>query len=354
MELLLGTFRFTFELIAKTRKKMENLDDKIIANYMSGTCTDAEMEELRQWFAASDANKKEWLRMRMALIKGRHDDFAEPEKVESGYGEVVSWHIEKGDMEREITRKVTLRLFKYAASILILIGVGIGSYTFIKNYMTPKMLMFAVADGQPAQKLTLSDSTAVWVSANSSVEYPEKFGRGSREVAVKGRAYFDVKHDENRPFLVKSKGYTVKVLGTAFEVNAYDDERFSDVTLVRGRVNILGEGDKTLCALRPGQRFELDKRSKKYELKDVNAALLTGWHSGKMEFDGMTLGEIVDGLEHYYNVQLVLAPNVNKNERLVGSLSVKPGIQEMMKTIGQVLPIKFEVQTGTVVYVKSK
>jgi ferric-dicitrate binding protein FerR (iron transport regulator) len=110
----------------------------------------------------------------------------------------------------------------------------------------------------------------------------------------------------------------------------------------------------SLCILHPGQQFQLNKKSNRFQLKDVNVELFTSWHSGKIEFDGMTLGEIIKRLERYYNVQLVLDGNINKNERLVGSLSLKKDIYEMMETIKQVIPIKYEVQTSTIVYVESK
>jgi ferric-dicitrate binding protein FerR (iron transport regulator) len=333
---------------------MNNLDEKIFEKYLSGTCTEAEMNKLCQWFEASEENRKEWLKIRMALVKKRYTISSEPKHLQSSYIEIRQQQQEYEKLKKRITRKIMQRFATYAACFLLLIGVSFAFYKSVKEYINPPMVVVAVEKGQPAQRIVLGDSTAVWISANSRIEYPKKFSKKERTVFVEGKVYFDVSEDINCPFYVKTESYMVKVLGTFFEVNSYKGERFSDVILVQGSVEILNYNMASLCILRPGQQFQLNKKNNRFQLNEVNVELFTNWHNGKIEFDGMTFGEILEGLERYYNVQLVLEADINKEEKLVGSLSLEKDIYEMMRTIEQVIPIKYEIQTNTVVYIQSK
>jgi len=333
---------------------MADLDEKIFEKYLSGTCTEAEMEKLCQWFEASEENRKEWLKIRMALVKNKYTVSSDPKHLQSSYLEIKQQQQEYEKLVKRITRKIVLRLTTYAACFLLLIGVSFGSYKSVRSFVNPPMLVVAVDNGSPVQKVLLEDSTVAWVSANSRIEYPKKFSKKDRTVTVEGKVYFDVSKDIDRPFYVKTESYMVKVLGTSFEVNSYKEEHFSDVILVEGSVEILNYNMASLCTLQPGQQFELNKKNYRFLLNEVNVELFTSWHNGKIEFDGMSFGEILEGLQRFYNVQLVLDENINKDEKLVGSLSLEKDIYEMMRTIEQVIPIKYEVQTNTIVYIQSK
>lgn len=333
---------------------MNQLDEKIFERYLSGSCTEAEMEQLCEWFEASEENREEWLKLRMIRAKNAYDTASIPGHLTASFTQIEQKQQEYRKLEKRITRKIMLRFTSYAAGILLLIGISFASYEAVRYYLVPDTLIVAVEEGQPVKQVVLDDSTSVWLSANSRIEYPEWFSKNERTVFVEGKVYFDVSKDSSRPFYVKTDSYLVRVLGTAFEVNSYKKERFSDVTLVEGAVEILNYNKASLCTLKPGQRFALNKDNYHFQRNDVNVDLLTGWRSGKIEFDGMTFGEILEGLERYYNVELVVEENIRKEQKLVGSLSLEKDIYEMMRTIEQVIPIKYEVQTNTVVYIQSK
>lgn len=333
---------------------MNQLDEKIFERYLSGTCTEAEMKELSQWFEASEANREEWLKFRMTRVKGSFQAASATERLQASFAEIEKRQEKYRRLEKEITRRVLMKFTAYAASILLIIGISIISYEMVTDYMNPKMLVASVEEGQSSKKIVLNDSTTVWISAGSRIEYPERFSKKERSVTVEGKAYFDVTKDATRPFYVKTDSYMVRVLGTSFEVNSYKKEIISDVTLVEGSVEILNYNMASLCKLSPGQQFALNKNNYQFQCNNVNVDLLTGWRSGKIEFDGMTFGEIIKGLERYYNVELVVDNEISKEQKLVGSLSLKKDIHAMMKTIEQVIPIKYKIQTNTVVYIQSQ
>jgi ferric-dicitrate binding protein FerR (iron transport regulator) len=333
---------------------MNSLDEKSVEKYLAGECAEADMEQIIQWLSVSEDHRKEWVKLRMVSAKSNFPHFSDPEHVARSYKELRKEQAARKRLEQEITRKITLRFMRYAASILILAGVSVASYKYVTDWQYPRMVAIAAGGNEQMKQVMLDDSTRVWLSAGSRIEYPERFGKKERTVSVEGKAYFEVTKDTKRPFYVKTETYTVKVLGTSFEVNAFKYKQTSDVVLMEGKVEILDRNRTSLYVLQPGQQFEIDKLNNRFVLHTVDAAMYASWHGGKLEFDGQTFAEIAKVLERHYNVRIVLDDGIAGNKKLVGSLSFQKDIHEMMKTIELVVPVKYNVQTDTVVYIQSK
>lgn len=330
---------------------MKELDEQIIKKFFDGSCSESEMELLCQWFEESEDNRKEWLKFRLAFMKGEFNRLSDPEHLRTSLDELKKKQQEYEMMVKRITRRIVLNFIKYAACILLLIGISIAGYKSVQSILDPKTIILAVAKDEPTRKVLLEDSTMVWISAGSRLEYPQRFSSQERSVSVEGKAYFEVFKDKQRPFFVRTDAYAVKVLGTSFEVNSFKGKRFSSVVLVEGSVDILNKNEAALCKLHPGQQFELDRDNNHFNLTDVDVDFYTSWRKGKIDFDGMSFKEILKGLEHYYNVQIVLDEGINMNEQFVGSLTLKKDIHEMMKMLERVMPFKYKVQTNTVIYI---
>ena len=334
---------------------MDSLDENLLGKYLTGECTETEMVQLLQWLIASDDNRKEWLKLRMVSVKSNYIHFSDPDHVSRSYEELREKQKSRKRVEQEITRKITVRFMQYAASILLLIGFSSAAfYKYLTDWQYPQMIVVTVGGNEQTQQIMLPDSSQVWLSSGSRIEYPKQFVKKERKVSVEGKAYFEITRDTDRPFYVTTETFTVKVLGTSFEVNATKYSQTSDVTLVEGQVEILDHNRETLCGLQPGQHFEINKLNRQFSLHEVDAEMYTSWHGGNFEFDGLTFGEIVKALERQYGVQIILDEGIAKEMKLVGSLSIQKNIHEMMKTLEMVVPIKYQVQTNTVVYIQSK
>jgi len=333
---------------------MIDLDEKLVERYISGECTEAEMQQIVDWFKESENNRKEWLKLRLVTAKRNFVQFSDPEHIARSYREIKNERADREHLEKTITRKITMRFLWYAASVLLLIGLSSISYRYFTMKANPKMLAVAVNVNEPVKKICLDDSTCVWISAGSKIEYPEKFGKKERRVTVEGKIYFEVTPDPNRPFFVKTDAFTVKVTGTAFDVNAYRFKQLSDVTLVEGEVEILNDKLIPLCSLNAGQQFEFDKLTNRFDLRVVDAGILASWHDGTLEFDGLTFAEIAKALERQYNVKIVLEDGIAQDKKLVGSLSFEKDIHEMMRAIASVLPIKYDITVDIIVKISSK
>jgi transmembrane sensor len=154
-------------------------------------------------------------------------------------------------------------------------------------------------------ELTLGDGTKVWLNAASSIRYPISFVGKERRVEVTGETYFEVAHDKNRPFRVTIAGKgTIEVLGTRFNVNAYDDEDAMRTTLLEGSVKVSWETSSSL--LSPGQQAVLGNGSDDIKvINDVNIDEVMAWRNGRFIFSDMDLKGIMRQLTRWYDVDVV-------------------------------------------------
>ncbi len=150
-------------------------------------------------------------------------------------------------------------------------------------------------------QITLPDGTNVWLNAASTLTYPPRFASGERRVFLSGEAFFDVKTDKRKPFRVESHGQEVEVLGTAFNVSAYPDERYAKTTLVEGAVRL--GSDWGNVTLEPGQQGTLAAGA--IRVASVDVAAYVGWKDNEFVFDGIALQDAMKQLSRWYDMEVV-------------------------------------------------
>lgn len=149
-------------------------------------------------------------------------------------------------------------------------------------------------------RIALPDGTKVWLDAASSVTYPATFAGKDRSVAVTGQVYFEVARDKSRPFQVRVNDVTVEVLGTAFNINAYADEREIRTTLLEGRVKV-SAGSRTPL-LSPGQQARIGPDGSLKVTGDINADEITAWKNGLFHFEKADIQMVMRQLARWYDV----------------------------------------------------
>ena len=194
--------------------------------------------------------------------------------------------------------------------------------------------------------LELPDGTVVWVNSESSLRFPEKFTSNRREVFLEGEAYFEVKKDANRPFYVHTEAGKVRVLGTAFNVCAYSNDRFWQTTLVEGSVMINQEENEVL--LKPNEQYQIDMETGKGELKEVLPELYTSWRDGKFYFKAYTFEELVGKLERWYDFTMFYTNESIKNRRFSGVVNKHESLQDMLKFLEMTSDVQFNVKGNVV------
>lgn len=196
-------------------------------------------------------------------------------------------------------------------------------------------------------ELELSDGTRVWLNSVSQLRYPVQFAGKERKVYLSGEAYFDVKTDSLRPFIVESGGMNVRVYGTEFNVTAYRDEKLR-TTLVQGKVGIKVDGEKELL-LRPGQMAEYDAQTKHLEVQEVNAYLYTAWKEGTFAFKDETIEEIMGRLSRWYDLNVFYANEEVKKQLYDGIIPQVKDFEDVLRMIEGTATIHFEIKGNTVI-----
>lgn len=159
-------------------------------------------------------------------------------------------------------------------------------------------------------QLLLPDSSKVWLNAASSIRFPTAFMGGDRSVEVTGEVYFEVKKDAEMPFHVTiNQRATIDVLGTSFNVNAYDNEEVLRTTLLTGSVRIqVQEGRGNGVVLKPGQQAQVKHLHIEQSIAVVHNANIKnvmGWKDGYFSLDDLTLEELMREVERWYDVEVV-------------------------------------------------
>ena len=192
--------------------------------------------------------------------------------------------------------------------------------------------------------LTLPDGSSVWLNANTTFRYPDKFV-GGRKVELKGEAFFDVAHN-GAPFSVTTSGATVLVMGTAFNVSAYPS-RTMTATLVRGKVQVANATSKRILA--PGQQAVVASSNSNISVREVDTDIYTSWITGVFDFNDSPLQNIMDQLSEWYNIEVVYEPESLRNLHFTGSLYRDKSLDYSLDIVQYVSDVRFRKEEGKLI-----
>ena len=230
-----------------------------------------------------------------------------------------------------ISKAVSLRIFKklaIAASILICFSLP-ALYYF--NYAVQnKSAKIAVPLQVPVkaiscQIITLPDGSVVTLNHNSHLSYPSSFTEDTRDVYLTGEAFFDIKHDRHKPFLVHTGLYIIKVLGTAFDIRSFPNEKAISVTVTRGKVQVQKlHTKKILGIILPGYQLNVSTPNSETIVdtvvqKKVDINTILAWKKEELVFDNITFDEAAMRLSYYFNIEIRFKNPGLKNCRFTGN-----------------------------------
>lgn len=210
----------------------------------------------------------------------------------------------------------------------------------------PNMNMLETSRGQEYQ-LVLADGTKVWLNSATILKFPDSFeGAAKRSVELSGEAYFEVAKNPDQPFIVISQGQTVEVLGTHFNVNAYNNEAAAKTTLVEGVVRVSSIQGESLD-LEPGQQSVLSMQQLTLaENPDIEAAI--SWKNGYFKFNE-SLQEIMRKIATWYDVEVVYPENFDNSEIFVGKISRSQNISSILEIMQQTGKVNFEINERRII-----
>ncbi|MBC7866005.1 MAG: FecR domain-containing protein [Gloeobacteraceae cyanobacterium ES-bin-316] len=201
--------------------------------------------------------------------------------------------------------------------------------------------------GSKPMRLVLADGSMVWLNAASSVTYPTAFKGNERRVKITGEAYFEITRSEAMPFYVVHEDMQVKVLGTHFNVNTYQDESEVKVTLLEGSVNVSSKGKSNI--LKPGQQAKLFKENIKI-MQQVDIDEVMAWKNDQFYFTGTDIKTIMRQIEKYYDVNVEYRDQVPY--QFVAKISRQVNVSEFLEKLELTNLIHFKIEGNKVIVSK--
>lgn len=195
-------------------------------------------------------------------------------------------------------------------------------------------------------RMVLEDGSVVWLNSASSLEIPECFAAGERRVRLVGEAYFKVKKDSSRPFYVATERADVRVLGTEFNVSAYEEDRDAVMTLVNGAVRVDARGGESVV-LEPGQQALT--AGGKIEVQDVDVSYVTSWVNGKFSFDNSRLEDIARQVSRWYDVKISFDDDDLKDIRFSGAMLKFRPLSDLIEMIEATSFVRFSVKGENII-----
>lgn len=202
--------------------------------------------------------------------------------------------------------------------------------------------------GSKVIDMTLADGSRVWLNAGSSVTYPIAFIGNERKVTITGEAYFEVAADKTKPFKVTKGEMAVEVLGTHFNVNAYDDEADIKVTLLEGSVNV--SSNQRSLTIKPNQQAVVTS-SDVILNTSVNVEAVMAWKNGRFQFEGYSIEQVLRQIEKWYDVEVVYEAKP-QDQHFGGGISRNVEVSKVLNMLETTEAVHFRIEGRKIIVVK--
>ena len=319
---------------------------ELIEKYFDGNITDAEIKELSDWIK-NDRHLQNWWEEEFS----KSDAGINPVLRDKLFARIKEQTQGKEETQgKEKPRTIRMNPWKWAAAIVFPICIAFFTYYLVDSSQTVGAPFIVKADKGDKATIELPDGTNVVLNSASQLSYLNNFGENGRRVQLNGEAYFKVAHDEKRAFIVQVGDLEVKVLGTSFNVSAYEDAKDVTVVLLEGKVGVYAQ--KMSHIMKPGDKIEYNKATHKITATQVHPTDYIEWTKGNMYFEKESLENIMKTLSRIYDVEIRFDSNKLPNEYFTGTIP-GGGIQNALNILMLTSPFYYEMD-GSVIVLKEK
>jgi len=331
--------------------------DSVIARNLSGNMSLEEKKEFELWLKESEENEKLFQSSKKVWEQSNH--FISPEQVRQDKLNILHKVQTRQTVNLSRTRRLVL-LYKLAAILAIPITFAISWYFLSKEktveYNSPEMFCEVAAPKGHVAKCVLPDGSQVWVNTNSTITYnTASFNQKNREIHLKGEAYFEVAKNTEKPFTVVTPMANIKVTGTAFNVQAYADNKTFEAVLAEGSIEMtVNDAGQQKIDLVPGERAIYNAESKKISISRVEPEYYSSWRTGDLLFKDATLDDLIVELERFYDIKIHLRDKELGDFRFRGMFSYNNNLIEALEKIKKTAQIDYYIVNKEVWLTKAK
>jgi ferric-dicitrate binding protein FerR (iron transport regulator) len=283
---------------------ISEIDNLLLIKYLRNELSEGEYARVLSWLEENEENPEFLFGLKETYQLSKWEELKQQSEVS------LSWEMMKDKIQQNAPtgkQNIIVKWLQYSAAAVILFILGF----FIKGSFFVDESTFNTIQTSAGQQSTLilNDGTKVQLNENSKLIYPSAFNHKNRDVMLTGEAYFEVSHNPSRPFNVNIGTYTIKVLGTKFNVDAYSDQVYIYTSLKEGKIQIVENKDdsKILSELKPGTRFSYNRRTGEYFVNAVDPVNVAQWTRGEIVIKRQTLDEMAHRLEDKYGYRINIA-----------------------------------------------
>lgn len=363
--------------------------DDLIVRYLSGATSSEENTILSGWIKESTDNQSYFNSIRniwLATTQTTHVVSVHninPDRLNNIEDNTESESNDEDSAEEDLSDRpnIFIRVLKVAAVVLIALTIGaLGSQYWVSKHqiaLNDRKMNIETTLGSRAVT-TLPDGSRVWLNAGSRLDYNLDFGQKTRIVKLTGEAFFDVKTDSSKPFVVKAGKLAIKAYGTAFNVKAYPEENSITTTLVRGKVVIAGKdnADKDFAInLKPNDKVafyndntqRMNALNKVHDITnqvqqsapvimnginavkeaEIKTELYTSWKDERWVIEKRDIESLLNDFERRYNIKIQIESNEIKKYHFTGTLQNET-IEQVLVILRHTIPLKYKVEKGLI------
>jgi transmembrane sensor len=322
--------------------------DDLLAKYLADETDAHESDTISEWIIASGDNQKTFDQSKLIWdgVKAvQNQQIVDVDAAWKKLNITKKTTIEAVDLSEERPVKKlnwVTNLLKIAAVFVLLFGLW---YVAAKQFTTPQNDVLTFQSGNQSVEKILPDGTKIILSKNSIITYPAKFEGTNREVNLSGEGFFDVHHDNAHPFIIHTQGTDVKVLGTSFNVRAYNAQ--VQVVVKTGRVQFSKKNQRVI--LEKGQKAEI--------LANIDTIIKSEVSEGKADtqengltfvFDKKSLAEVTEILSRKFDRQIILSQDKIKNCKLTASFEHE-NLENIITVIAETFNLKIQNQGDAII-----
>jgi ferric-dicitrate binding protein FerR (iron transport regulator) len=334
---------------------------ELLTRYLKGEATSEERAKVDEWYDSLQENPDD-----VGLLDPLELDFVQSRLLDRIKGKI--------DIPSKVTplhahksKSFFLRTpFKLAAAISAIAVIGLGAVLFSQEglpSLQPETISIGTSTKQTVNKtntirrVMMQDGTVISLKPNSSIEYPEQFAEHERRIELKGEAFFDVTKDKNRPFIISTSDLTVKVLGTSFNVSAYEGAKEISVAVKTGRVSV-AKSKKVVerepkveeVILTPNQEVVYNTADELFSKKLVEKpeVILEKPTLFKTQYDGAPVVKILSVLEENYGIDIQYDEDILSNCILTTSMA-EEGLYERIQIICSAIGAQYEINEANII-----
>jgi ferric-dicitrate binding protein FerR (iron transport regulator) len=346
----------------KEKKNIEFFNGELIDKYLMNEVNLVEKSEVEAWLNQSDENREELEHKRKMLAAvddsykaKKFDSFAAWNKVRSA----IETPQQKVIQLNNVRKEVITQFYKYAAIIFVAVLMGSAVYYFgIRNNESVQYVEVVAAEKELVNEFVLPDGSTVALNSNSKLIFQKQFKGNTREVTIDGEAFFDVKPDAGKPFIINAGNAQVKVVGTSFNVSAYPESETVEVVVKTGKVQVISKNDPGMnnageVFLIPGEKGTLFNSSRILEKSENSNPNYLAWKTRDFIFNDVPLGEVVECLEKAYHVN-ILVPESDLNKLKLNAQFDKKPIEFILNVVGLTFNLDLSVDNEQYIFSSRK